>query len=354
MCFIAVSKKEISILACTRDGIPTEKRGIFRTWRRKSKTTRMWSRGYRCDKSKNHRTSSRWKSTAHPFWNIGNLHPSFVRDAKGKEILKRLEEPLHDLSISRTSFNWGVPILTNTQHVMYVWFDALTNYLTAIDYFDDPSFWKNSIHLIGRDILWFHAVIWPCMLFSAGIPLPQQILVHGFINDASNRKMSKSLNNVVEPFELLEEGLTSDQLRYYFLRDGSFGSDVKFSLDGVIARSNELADVYGNLVTRSLALLKKYCGGRIPDEGKCHGDGQTFFASVDPFMKEGDPIGGLNMIMKHVHEINQWLQTKAPWQQTTQEKPMIIRELLDQVMIVTRALNPFIPDATELLSRNCL
>lgn len=277
-------------------------------------------------------------------------HPHFIQDPKGNEILKCLDEPLLDLCISRI-FDWGIPI-PETEHVMYVWFEALTNYLSAIDYFRDKKWWKGeTVHIIGKDILWFHAVVWPCMLWSAGIDLPKRILVHGFVNDPGNTKMSKSLNNVIDPFALLQK-FTCDQIRYYFLRECSSGLDLKFSMEGIKIRTKELACLYGNLVNRTFSLLKRFCDSKIPPPCDFLIDKKCLLDEMDSMMLQGDFKKTIDMVMEILHATNQWLYQEAPWKLPKTQKQkicVIIRELLEKLLFVTCLLAPFIPSSTELV-----
>lgn len=284
-------------------------------------------------------------------------HPDFIRDPQGNHILKRLEEPLLDLSISRV-FDWGIPI-PNTDHVMYVWFDALTNYLSASDYFTDDKWWKSeTIHIIGKDILWFHAVIWPCMLMSANIELPKQILVHGFVTDSTGNKMSKSLKNVIEPFDLLDQDkFTSDEIRYYFVRETSCGSDLKFSKEGLQVRKDELAHIYGNLITRTFALLETYCDSKIPSPCPLWLNTTKLLEDMDREMLTGEFRETLGMIVDLLQDTNGWLQKQAPWEVSAalEYRSLIVRELLERVLFITWVLKPFIPSSTDLVLKrfNC-
>ena len=183
--------------------------------------------------------------------------------------------PLQDLSVSRTTFDWGITVPNSDGHVMYVWFDALSNYLTGIGYDASKSaaenqktngkFWPADCHMIGKDISWFHAVIWPCILMSTGIPLPKTVLAHGFVHGADGRKMSKSLGNVVDAYDCLTR-FTVDSFRFFLCRESPVGGDISFSETAMALRHNsELADTYGNLVHRALSLCAKYNGGAVPD-----------------------------------------------------------------------------------------
>ena len=196
-------------------------------------------------------------------------HPDFVRPKiRRNEIVSFIKGGLRDLSISRTTFNWGIPVPDDPEHVIYVWVDALTNYISALGGFDADSdkyeqFWPANVHLIGKDILRFHAVYWPTMLMSAGLPLPQTILAHGWWT-VNGKKMSKSLRNTVEP-NMVAEDVGRDALRYYLARETTLGSDGDFSHDGLFQRINsELANDLGNLLKRSLAMARNYCDNKVP------------------------------------------------------------------------------------------
>jgi methionyl-tRNA synthetase len=198
-------------------------------------------------------------------------YPDFILPAERRnEIISFVKSGLRDLSISRSTFNWGVPVPGDEKHVMYVWVDALTNYITGAGYPDENaekwSFWPANIHVIGKDIIRFHAVYWPAFLMSAGIALPKRVFAHGFLFN-KGEKMSKSVGNVVDPFALVEHyGL--DQVRYYFMREVPFGQDGSYSHEAIVARTNaDLANGLGNLAQRSLSMIAKNCGGQVPTRG---------------------------------------------------------------------------------------
>jgi methionyl-tRNA synthetase len=195
-------------------------------------------------------------------------HPEFVTPEKHlNEIVAFVRRGLSDLSISRTAFGWGVPVPDDPKHVMYVWVDALTNYLTATGFPGEgprSKYWPADAHVIGKDITRFHAIYWPAFLMSAGIPVPRQIVVHGFLFNRGE-KMSKSVGNVVSPADLVAAyGL--DPLRYFFLREVPFGQDGNYSHEAIVNRMNaDLANDIGNLAQRSLSMIARNCGGRVPD-----------------------------------------------------------------------------------------
>lgn len=188
------------------------------------------------------------------------------------EVIRFVERGLEDLSISRTTFDWGVPVPGNKEHVMYVWVDALTNYLTGTGFPDIESesfkkYWPADVHVIGKDISRFHAIYWPAFLMSAKLPLPKRVMIHGFLHN-NGVKMSKSLGNVVAPADFVSQyGL--DQVRYFFLREVPFGADGSYSHDTIVGRMNsDLANNLGNLAQRSLSMVAKNCGGLVPSHGE--------------------------------------------------------------------------------------
>ena len=195
-------------------------------------------------------------------------HPEFVTpEAYRNEIVAFVKRGLADLSISRSTFDWGVPVPGDPKHVMYVWVDALTNYITATGFPDDgprERFWPADAHVIGKDITRFHAIYWPAFLMSAGLPVPRQIVVHGFLFNRGE-KMSKSVGNVVSPADLVAN-YGVDPLRYFFLREVPFGQDGSYSHEAIVQRMNaDLANDLGNLAQRSLSMIAKNCGGAAPD-----------------------------------------------------------------------------------------
>lgn len=195
-------------------------------------------------------------------------HPEFIWPASRRnEVIRFVEGGLKDLSVSRTSFRWGIPIPNDENHVMYVWLDALTNYLSAIGYPDtkhpDYAYWPADIHMVGKDILRFHAVYWPAFLMAAGLPLPKRIIAHGWWTN-EGQKISKSLGNVIDPLKLINE-FGVDQTRYFLMREVPFGNDGNYSRDQMIQRVNaELANTIGNLAQRTLSLIYKHCDAKIP------------------------------------------------------------------------------------------
>jgi len=212
-------------------------------------------------------------------------NPTFIQpDTRRNEVTSFVKSGLRDLSISRTTFDWGVPVPGDEDHVMYVWVDALTNYITGIGYPDVESdqfkrFWPANVHVIGKDIVRFHAVYWPAFLLSAGVALPKQVFAHGFLN-VKGEKMSKSVGNVVDPFELADL-FGVDQIRYFFMREVPFGQDGSYSHEGMVARINaDLANNFGNLAQRTLSMIAKNCAGVVPTPGDFTAEDKALLAAV--------------------------------------------------------------------------
>ena len=206
------------------------------------------------------------------------------------EVISFVKRGLEDLSISRTTFDWGVPVPGNDKHVMYVWVDALTNYLTGAGYPDVESasfrkFWPADVHVIGKDISRFHAIYWPAFLMSAGLELPRRVMIHGFLHN-NGVKMSKSLGNVVAPADFVAQyGL--DQVRFFFLREVPFGADGSYNHEAIVGRMNsDLANNFGNLAQRSLSMVAKNCEGRVPVPGAFTAEDQAILAQANGLLEQ--------------------------------------------------------------------
>ncbi|KAF4692843.1 methionyl-tRNA synthetase [Perkinsus olseni] len=278
-------------------------------------------------------------------------HPDFIKPEQYRQqILARLEEPLRDLSCSRRTFSWGIPIPGSDDHVMYVWFDALTNYVSAVNGLDADNdkahYWPANAHIIGKDIIWFHCVIWPCMLLSAGIPLPESVAVHGFIQDSEGKKMSKSIGNVVDPHDVLDE-FPVDTVRWYMLSDAPYGGDLKFSTSAMINTHNaDLCNGLGNLVNRAVALS----GGSVPElpvkDLEKPFDLRKAVADLDVAMRNQDAISeGCAIIRQVTAATNEWITRAEPWKikDDKDKKMAIIRLLMESVYILAHMWAPFIP-----------
>ncbi len=291
--------------------------------------------------------------------------PDFVGPSERRnEVVSFVKSGLKDLSVSRTTFDWGIKVPNDPAHVMYVWVDALTNYITATGYLTDPKgprakYWPADIHMIGKDIIRFHAVYWPAFLMSAGLPLPRRVFAHGFLLN-KGEKMSKSLGNVVDPTNLVEHfGL--DQIRYFLLREVSFGQDGSYSEEGIATRINsDLANGIGNLASRSLSMIVKNCDGKIPACGPLTEADRTMLASADALHAiTREEMGklmihrALSAIIAVVSEADRYFAGEAPWalKKTDPERMgtvlYVTAEVVRQIAIL---LQPFMPaSAAKLL-----
>eukprot|EP01035_Chromulina_nebulosa_P017132 gene17132-22646_t len=290
-------------------------------------------------------------------------NPQFVQPEQFRNnILARLrKEGLKDLSISRTSFTWGIPVPSgfDQKHVMYVWFDALTNYLSgihALELDDELSkYWPPNREIIGKDIIWFHCVIWPCMLMSANLRLPEVIFSHGFVNASDGRKMSKSYNNTIDPNDILNK-YNVDSIRYYLTASITYGADINFSEDGLITMHNsELADILGNLIHRVFNLCAKYCNGVVPNVQHDNVYNKPF--DLDTLINEVRAdlkLSAINVAvfraMEAVRSTNRFLTEAEPWKMKGEDenrRPAIVRTTLEAVYAFMHFLAPVIPLAAQ-------
>lgn len=275
-------------------------------------------------------------------------------EKKKNEILNRLKEPLKDLSITRTSFSWGIPFPLDKKHVWYVWFDALTNYLTTVGYPENKykQFWPSNIHLIGVDIVWHHAVVWPIMLMAAGIKPPKTVFVHGFINAEGGLKMSKSLGNVVDPLDIVKH-YPVDSIRYFLLREIPFGEDGDFSEVKLVERYNqELANDLGNLLRRTTVLIEKNFEGKIPPKGIDDLCKKLDLKKINEHMDKLELHNALNELWKFIKECNKYVNDKEPWNVKDKKKlGNILYNLTEALRFTAIVLQPFMPATSEEIAQ---
>ena len=290
-------------------------------------------------------------------------NPDFIRpESRRNEVLRFVESGLSDLSISRTSFDWGVPVPDSPGHVMYVWLDALTNYLTGLGYPDETELWKRywpaDIHLIGKDVVRFHAIYWPAFLMSAGIALPKSVYGHGFLL-SRGEKMSKSVGNVVDPM-VLAERFGVDALRYFLLREVPFGQDGSYSAEAIVNRANaELANSFGNLAQRTLSMIHKNLGGVLPAPGE-RGEDAELIATVQIAVESEIPRAfnqlafsqGIEAWLRAVFACNQYIDAQAPWAlRKTDPARMaeVLGTLVPAIRSLAKAIAPIIPESADKL-----
>ena len=285
-------------------------------------------------------------------------NPDFIAPASRRnEVISFVKSGLRDLSVSRTSFTWGVKVPDDEAHVMYVWLDALTNYITAAGYPDAGAerwgFWPADLHVVGKDILRFHAIYWPAFLMAAKLPTPKRVYAHGWWT-AGGEKMSKSLGNVIDPQELADTfGL--DSLRYFLLREVPFGNDGTFSRKALISRLNtELANDLGNLAQRSLSLIARNCDGRLPGDDLATAEDADLLGAANALVEgvrarmERQAFGdALEEIWKVIRAANAYIDHQAPWalkKTDINRMRCVLRVLVDVLRIVATLLQPFMPD----------
>jgi methionyl-tRNA synthetase len=273
-----------------------------------------------------------------------------------------LSQGLQDVSLSRKRLTWGIPVPWDPSHVFYVWFDALLNYYTALSYArpgEDLTdrFWPATYHIIGKDILKFHTIFWPAILMAAELPVPEHVFIHGFLLGADGRKMSKSLGNVLDPFEVMDEYGT-DALRFYLMRDVPFGSDGAVGLDAVKTRyESELANEYGNLASRTLAMVHRYRDGVVPavaTDPALDADLDGLPAEVAALMDRAEPTQALEHIWQRVRRLNRYVEEQAPWVLARdpargEELDRTLASLIEGLRTVNVMLEPFMPEATTKL-----
>jgi methionyl-tRNA synthetase len=284
--------------------------------------------------------------------------PDFVvPETRLNEVASFVKSGLQDLSISRTTLNWGIPVPGAPKHVMYVWVDALTNYITGVGYPETESekfkrYWPANLHVIGKDIVRFHAVYWPAFLMSAGIELPRRIFSHGFLFNRGE-KMSKSVGNVIDPFALAD-AYGVDPLRYFFLREVPFGQDGNYNHEAIVARINaDLANDLGNLAQRSLSMIAKNCEGVVPQPGSFSETDQTILAAADGMIEASRNAMAtqqlhqvLNVVWAVVADANRYFAGEAPWALSKTDPKRrdtvlyVTAEVIRQVAILAQPVMP--------------
>jgi methionyl-tRNA synthetase len=302
---------------------------------------------------------SRW---AEPLLKFYEENPDFILpESRRNEVISFVKGGLQDLSVSRTTFKWGIPVPGDEAHIMYVWLDALVNYLTAVGYPDESdaeyqAFWPASLHMVGKDILRFHAVYWPAFLMSADLPMPDRVFAHGWWTN-EGEKISKSLGNVISADNLIGVyGL--DQTRYFLMREVPFGNDGNFARAQMISRINsDLANNVGNLAQRTLSFINKNCDGLLPEppEG-AKTDYQPFMGQVRSFMDRQAFHHALATIIERADEANQRIDHDAPWTlkktgtpESLAKMQQVLFELADEIRVIALLLQPFIPDSASKL-----
>ena len=286
-------------------------------------------------------------------------NPDFIQPvSRRNEMINFINQGMEDLCISRTSFDWGIPVPIDTKHVIYVWFDALTNYLTPIGYLDDPEkfqkFWPADIHLVGKEIVRFHSIIWPCILMALDLPLPKQVFGHGWLV-VDGTKMSKSIGNVVDPIGLIEE-FGADAIRYFLLREINLGQDGNFSRDALIQRINsDLANDLGNLLHRTLNMVGKFQQGVVlAPEGRSEIDASLIEDAMATVRIFADDMNNMKIshaiksVWAFISRANKYIDETAPWalakdEAKKQELANVMYNLVEALRIISGLIYPYMP-----------
>jgi methionyl-tRNA synthetase len=289
-------------------------------------------------------------------------NPDFILPKSRKnEVIKFVEKGLKDLSISRTSFSWGIPVPKNDKHIIYVWLDALTNYISALNFPDITDkkykdFWPADIHIIGKDILRFHAVFWPAFLLAAKLPTPKRVFGHGWIL-SDDKKMSKSLGNILDPLEIIDKyGI--DQLRYYLVKEVSLGNDGSISLENLKnCINNDLANNYGNLCQRVFAFIKKNCDNKIPSNSQLNDKDKLLINNLKDnlpklinFMNNQELNEYIKTVVGFSFDANKYFNDSEPWalkRKNPERMNAILFTIVEQIKNISILLNPIIPNATN-------
>ena len=302
---------------------------------------------------------SSWSNKLLQFY---ETNPNFILPtSRRNEVVKFVEKGLKDLSISRTSFSWGIPVPKNSKHVIYVWLDALTNYISALNFPDIndkkyKNFWPADLHIIGKDILRFHAVFWPAFLLAAKLPLPKKIFGHGWIL-SDDKKMSKSLGNILDPIEIINKyGI--DQLRYYLVKEVSLGNDGSISMENLKnCINNDLANNYGNLCQRVFSFIKKNCENKIPKSSKLDTSDINLLNNLKnslpkliSLMNKQDLNEYIKIVVSFSFNANKYFNDAEPWavkKNNPERMKNIMFTVAQQIKNISILLNPIIPNTTN-------
>jgi len=289
-------------------------------------------------------------------------NPNFILpQSRRNEVVKFVEKGLKDLSISRTSFTWGIPVPKNEKHVIYVWLDALTNYISALNFPNTEDekykdFWPADVHIIGKDILRFHAVFWPAFLLAAKLPLPKRVFGHGWIL-SDDKKMSKSLGNILDPLEIIKKyGI--DQLRYYLVKEVSLGNDGSISLENLKnCINNDLANNYGNLCQRVFSFIKKNCDNKVPLSSKLNDTDKKLLNNLKnslpkliTLMDNQELNEYIKIVVSFSFDANKYFNDSEPWavkKEDPERMNAILFTIVEQIKNISILLNPIIPNATN-------
>ena len=292
-------------------------------------------------------------------------NPHFIApESRRNEVISFVKSGLKDLSVSRTTFKWGIPIPNDPNHIMYVWIDALTNYITALGYPDTTAkdfreFWPADVHMVGKDILRFHAIFWPAFLMAADLPAPKRVFAHGWWT-VEGEKMSKSLGNVVDPYALVEK-YGADVVRYFLIRGVSFGSDGDFSESALVQRANtQLSNEFGNLAQRTLSMVHKNCEGKVPTltQGLSDTDQQLIAQAqnlsnvVRDYLDKQELHKYADAIWSIVWAANKYIDEQAPWalkKTDPQRMEVVLFTVMETLRYLGILLQPMIPQTAEKL-----